>query len=337
MLKVGVIGSTGYTGEEIVKVLSGHREVEITVLQAIVEKDAPYSDLFPALKGKVDIVCTKPNFHQAVLNADLFFLALPHTVSMEVAPIFLKKGKKVIDLSADYRLELGEYEKWYGTKHKDRANIEKAVYGLPEINRKQIHDAKLVANPGCYPTGASLAVAPLLKKNLVNPDTIIIDSKSGATGAGRKASVALCFSEISENMKAYKINEHQHKPEINMVLSGLSGSQVNVVFVPHLVPLNRGILTTAYLDLEKDLETEKILSVYEAFYENEPFIKVMKEGELPTLRDAQHTNACVIGIKVTGEKLVAVSAIDNLLKGAAGQAVQNMNIMYGFDEKEGLA
>lgn len=336
MLNVGVIGATGYTGEELIKILSGHSKVNISVLQAIVDKEKPISEIFPSLQGKVNCVCKKPNLKAASEAADLLFLALPHKVSMAACPVILKRGKSVIDLSADYRLSVSEYEKWYGAKHKDKAGLKEAVYGLPEFFREKIKRAKLIANPGCYPTGASLAIAPLIKTKLVNLATIIADAKSGVTGAGRKADLALSFSEVNESMKAYKINEHQHKPEIGMVLTRLAASEVDVVFVPHLVPLNRGILTTVYMDLKKNLSADEIISTYEAFYKDEPFTKVMSGGALPTLRSVQNTNLCNIGVKVSGRKVIAVSCIDNLLKGAAGQAVQNMNIMYGFNETEGL-
>ncbi|MFH1380989.1 MAG: N-acetyl-gamma-glutamyl-phosphate reductase [Candidatus Omnitrophota bacterium] len=337
MLKVGVIGATGYTGEEIIKILARHEGVDITTLQAVIEKEEPISDIFPSLKGSVDIMCTKPDEAKALKNTDLVFLALPHTVSMQVAPGFIKAGKKVIDLSADYRLDVMEYEKWYGVKHKDAENIEKAVYGLPELYRKEIKASKLLANPGCFPTGASLALIPLVKNKFADLNSIIIDSKTGATGGGRKPSIALSFAEVNENIKAYKVNEHQHMPEINMVLGRVSGENVKVTFVPHLMSISRGIFTTAYLDLAKKISEAEAVDLYKNFYKGEPFVKVLNSGALPTLRDVQHTNLCTIGVKAKGSKIIVISCIDNLLKGAAGQAVQNMNIMCGFDEKEGLA
>ena len=336
MLNAGVIGATGYTGEEVVRILSNHNSVTITTLQAVVKKELAYSEMFPGLHGKVDCVCEKPNIKKALESADCFFLALPHTVSMELAPILHKRGKTVIDLSADYRLSEADYEKWYGVKHRDKASLKDAVYGLPEFFRNDIKKAKFIANPGCYPTSASLAAGPLLKKGFIDPGSVIVDAKSGVTGAGRKAHVSLCFPEVNENMKAYKPDEHQHKPEINMVLSRLSNRPVDAVFVPHLIPLNRGILSTLYMDLKKGMSTAELVSFYREFYTGEPFVKIMDEGKLPALRDVQFTNYCNIGVKVSGMKAIVVSCIDNLLKGAAGQAVQNMNIMYGFPETEGL-
>ncbi|OGW75160.1 MAG: N-acetyl-gamma-glutamyl-phosphate reductase, partial [Omnitrophica bacterium RBG_13_46_9] len=329
------------TGEELVRILAVHKDVEITVLQALIEKEHPISEIFPRLSDKIDIVCRKPDETEALKKADLLFLALPHKVSMTVAPRFLGGGKSVIDLSADYRLPVDEYTKWYGAEHKDGGNIKNAVYGLPELFRDKIRQAKLIANPGCYPTSALLAIIPLVKLGLVDLDTVIVDSKSGATGAGRKAHISLSFSEVDENMRAYKVNEHQHKPEINLIVSKFAGKKTDVVFVPHLAPINRGILSTVYMDFspekkKKKINTAEIVGFYKDFYKGEPFIRVMNEGTLPTLRDVQYTNLCAIGVNVTGDKVIVVSCIDNLLKGAAGQAVQNMNIMYGFDEREGL-
>ncbi len=335
MLKVGVIGATGYTGEELIRLLVGHPNVEITSLQAIVDKECPISDIFPSLLGKVNVKCKKPDIDDVIMKADLVFLALPHTVSMTVASKLVKAGKRVIDLSADYRLPEEEYKKWYA-EHKDAANIKSAVYGLPELFFSEIKKAKLIANPGCYPTSAVLAALPAVVKDLVNTDNIIIDSKTGATGAGRKAHIALCFSEINENMKAYKVNDHQHKPEINYILGKACGKKIDVIFVPHLAPLNRGILSTVYMDLAKKKSSAEIVALYKEFYSGKPCVNIMPEGSFPVLRDVQMSNYCNIGIKVTAGKLIAISCIDNLLKGAAGQAVQNMNIMYGFEETEAL-
>ncbi len=336
MIKVGVVGATGYTGEEIVRILAGHSKVELTSLTAIVEKEEPIAKIFPSLAGKIDLVCEKPDTERTASLTDLVFLALPHRVSMEIAPKFLKAGKRVIDLSADYRLHPDVYRTWYGVEHKDRANLAAAVYGLPEFYSDRIKDAKLIANPGCYPTGIILAVAPALKEGMAAFDVIISDSKSGVTGAGRKADVALSFPEVNENLKAYKVNEHQHKPEINRILSDLSGKAVDTVFTPHLVPMNRGILSTIYMKLKKGLTTKEAVGLYKEFYRGRPFVRVLDEGMLPQIRNVVTTNYCDIGLKATAGMLIAVSCIDNLTKGAAGQAVQNMNIMLGLDETEGL-
>jgi N-acetyl-gamma-glutamyl-phosphate reductase len=336
MVRVGVVGATGYTGEEIVRVLSGHPLVRLTALSAIVEKEEPISKIFPSLAGKTDLVCKRPNTDETISKVDLVFLALPHRVSMEAAPKFLIAGKKVIDLSADYRLPPDVYKAWYGVEHKDKENIGKAVYGLPELYAEKIKTAKLVANPGCYPTSVLLGLAPALADGCVKSEFIIADSKSGVTGAGRKADVALSFGEVDENIKAYKANEHQHKPEINKIASELAGEKVDVVFTPHLVPLNRGILSTLYMRLRKGMETKDALDLYRKFYRGKPFVRICDEGIFPQLRNVFMTNCCDVGLKVTGDVLIVVSCIDNLMKGAAGQAAQNMNLMCGFEETEGL-
>ncbi len=336
MVKVGVVGATGYAGEEAIKILVKHKGVKITELSAVIDREEPISDIFPAFKGKIDLVCKKPNAAEMAKNIDLVFLGLPHKVSMEIAPVFLKAGKKVIDFSADYRLKSDVYKLWYGIEHKDKENLTAAVYGLPELFSDSIKKASLIANPGCYPTSVILGIAPMLKEKCIDDGYMIADSKSGVTGAGRKPDLALSFGEVNENLKAYKVNEHQHKPEIAKILSEVAGKEVDVVFTPHLIPMNRGILSTIYLKLNKNMDTKTILDVYRKFYKGKPFVRISPEGKLPQIRDVVNTNYCDIGAKVTGNTLIVVSCIDNLTKGAAGQAVQNMNIMCGFDETEGL-
>lgn len=339
MLKVGVVGVTGYSGEEAVKILIGHKDVKVTevsAFSAVAEKEEPLSALIPAFKNRLDILCKKTDPAAMAKNVDLVFLGLPHKVSMEIAPVFLNAGKRVIDLSADYRLDASVYEKHYCVAHKDKVNLANAVYGLPELNREKIEKAKLIANPGCYPTSVILGIAPMLVQGSVVSDGIIVDSKSGTTGAGKKADQSLLFSEVNENLKAYRVNEHQHMPEIDMVLSGVAKKNINIVFTPHLVPMSRGILSTIYLKLSKNMDTAAVIEAYKKFYKNEPFVRVCDEGKLPQIKDVVHTNFCDIGIKVKGRTLIVISCIDNLVKGAAGQAVQNMNIMCGFGETEGL-
>ncbi|MBU1808421.1 MAG: N-acetyl-gamma-glutamyl-phosphate reductase [Candidatus Omnitrophica bacterium] len=336
MLKVGVVGATGYAGEEVINILIRHKGVEITELSAIIDKEEPISSLLPVFKGKLDIICKKPDPEGMAKNVDLVFLGLPHTVSMKIAPVFLKAGKLVVDLSADYRLDPKVYEKWYGVAHKDTINLTQAVYGLPELYRDSIKKARLLANPGCYPTSVILGIAPALFEKAIDRSSIIADSKSGATGAGRKADIGLIFCEINENLKAYKVNEHQHKPEINTILSRVAGEDINIVFTPHLIPMNRGILSTIYLKLTRSMTTEAVVELYKKFYHGKPFVRVYDAGKLPQVRDVVGTNFCDIGVKVSGSTLIVVSCIDNLTKGAAGQAVQNMNLMCGFDETEGL-
>lgn len=335
MIKVGVVGATGYTGEEIIKIVARHSQAKITSLSAIIDKPTKISDVFPSLSGKCDVACKEFDVDEVAKSCDIVFLALPHTISMLYVPQFLKKGKKVIDLSADYRLTAGTFEKWYGAKHKDSDNLKDAVYGLPELYREKISKTNLIANPGCYPTSIILPSVPLVKNGIVKVDTIIADSKSGVTGAGRKGALSLSYAEVNESLKAYKINTHQHKPEINQELAKLTKKVVDVIFTPHLVPMNRGILSTIYYKLRNETDAKEIAQMYRKFYRNEPFIRISSD-RLPQVKDVVNTNFCDIGITVTGMMVVIVSCIDNLIKGAAGQAVQNMNIMCGFDEKEGL-
>jgi len=337
MVRVGIIGATGYTGEELVRILSRHPNVKITYLSAVIEKEEPISRIMPRLAGICDIVCRKPESVKAAMgDIDLAFLALPHRVSMEIAPVFLQNKKRVIDLSADYRLSPEEYQRWYGVEHKDKAHLPGAVYGLPEIFAQAIKKAELIANPGCYPTGALLSLIPLIAGNLIQPAGIIIDAKSGVTGAGRKADIRLLFAEVNESIRPYKINEHQHKPEINRILSEATKNPVDVVFVPHLLPVNRGILSTIYTRLTRDVPAAAIIQALRDFYKGRPFVRISPEGEIPQLKDVTMTNYCDIGVSAKGNLAVVVACIDNLLKGAAGQAVQNMNVMFGFDETEGL-
>ncbi|NQT06596.1 MAG: N-acetyl-gamma-glutamyl-phosphate reductase [Candidatus Omnitrophica bacterium] len=334
MLKIGIVGATGYTGEELVKILSRHSGVEVLSLSAIIDKPTKISEVFPSLAGKCDIICKELDIEEVCGLSDLVFLALPHTVSMQFAPKFLKEKKRVIDLSADYRLPAKVYKEWYAKEHMDKAGLDSAVYGLPEVYRKDIKKADLIANPGCYPTSIILAGLPLVKEGVVELDDIIADSKSGVTGAGRKAAIPLIFSEVNENLKAYKIDTHQHKPEISQELSKAAGKGLDVVFTPHLIPMNRGILSTLYFKLKKKMTAKDIAKLYKRQYKNEPFVKISKG--LPQIKDVVNTNYCEIGVSVSGNRAIIVSCIDNLLKGAAGQAVQNMNIMCGFKEAEGL-
>ncbi|MGB2601232.1 MAG: N-acetyl-gamma-glutamyl-phosphate reductase [Candidatus Omnitrophota bacterium] len=336
MVKVGVIGSTGYSGQELVDVLLKNPEVEVTCLTARFDKKTEYTDVYPRFKDRISLVCEDLDVVKVSGKCDVVFLALPHTVSMDFAQEFLAKGKKVIDLSADYRLPSDIYQKWYAKEHSDKANIEKAVYGLPELYREAIKSADLVANPGCYPTGVILGLLPVIKDIQAKGSSIIIDSKSGTSGAGRKASVSLSFTEVDENFKCYKANEHQHMPEIENVLSGVCGSEVKVNFTPHLLPVKRGILSTIYVPHEGLPAEDKVHQMFSERFKDEPFVRVKPLGILPELADVTYTNFCDIGVKVAKDMLIVVTVIDNLLKGASGQAVQNMNIMCGIDEKAGL-
>ncbi len=336
MINVGIIGATGYTGRELISILLKNAEVRIAALYNTSEEAQNISKVFPQFSSQLDMLCAKPDIKDIVKKCDLVFLALPHTLSMEWAPKLLKAGKRVIDLSADYRInDLALYKKFYGVEHKDKINLKTAVYGIPELYRSKIKSAKLVANPGCYPTAAILALAPLVSIGAIDISSIIIDAKSGVSGAGKKLAKEMLFNEVNEDFKAYKINTHQHMPEIEQILSKLSGGKVGLTFVPHLLPVNRGILETIYLNKDKN-KIQNAIFLYEKFYKNEKFVRVRKEGEFPALKDVVGTNFCDIGIKDCGDTLIVISAIDNLLKGASGQAVQNMNIMCGLPEGCGL-
>lgn len=342
MLKVGIIGARGYTGEELINILLRHAQVKIHYLTARVDKAIAASLLFPQFQNRLDVAVENFDASRALKLCDILFLALPHTTSMEVTPLLLEKGKKVIDLSADYRIEDYKlYEAWYKATHTDIGNLKRAVYGLPEINKVKIKKADFIANPGCYPTTAILSIAPLLRAKFCKLDTIIIDTKSGYSGAGRKSTDDPFMREIKGNFKAYKVDVHQHAPEINQELSKIAKKKIRVTFVPHLLPIERGILETIYIPLRKNQKPEtsnQIVELYKKFYKAAPFVRIKNAGEFPQLRDVQFTNFCDIGIKVSEDKklVIIISAIDNLLKGASGQAVQNMNLMCGFKETEGL-
>lgn len=334
MIKAAIVGATGYTGMEIADILINHPEVEITSLSALVEEDTVFSDLFPRFKGRLDLLCKNLNTEEVMNKSDVVFLALPHTVSMKLAPEFLDAGLKVIDLSADYRLPKEDFEKWYSAEHTHPEGIEEAVYGLPEINREKIASARLLANPGCYPTSVILGLKPISGMLSDSESAIIIDSKTGVTGAGRKASIPLSFSETDGNFKSYKMNDHQHMPEMEHILSGFAGKDVKINFVPHLLPARRGIFSTIYItDLKTS--TSELFDIYTSDYEKEPFVRV--KSSTPQLSDVVGTNFCDISVLSKGDITIIVSAIDNLIKGASGQAVQNMNIMFSFEEKLSLA
>ncbi len=338
-VKVGVVGATGYTGEELVRILAHHPGAELVYVSGKEDREVRIQEIFPYLRHSVDLECRAFSAEEAAEKCDIVLLSLPHTVSMQSVGAFLRAKKKVVDVSADYRLkDPAVYEKFYKTAHKDLPNLKSAIYGLPEINRQKIEGASLVANPGCYPTGAILGALPGLKKKIFDPATIVIDAKSGVTGAGRKADKALNFSEVNESFRAYKLFEHQHVPEIDQELSRAARRDVSVTFVPHLLPLNRGILSTIYAKLTRKIDTAALVDIYRKFYEGEPFVNVYPNGKLPELKSVFRTNFCDIGLRVNEAKglAVIVAAIDNLGKGAAGQAVQNMNLMAGLPETAGL-
>jgi len=336
-MKVSVIGATGYTGAELVRILSRHPEVELVSITSQTFAGKKISEIYPFLS--TDLVCEELDIDKIASSSSFVFTALPHKTSMEIVGELYLRGKRVVDLSADFRLkDPALYEKWYGVSHSKRKLLHEAVYGLPELYREKIREARLVANPGCYPTSIILALAPLLKSHLIKEESIIVDAKSGVTGAGRKLTLATHFPEINENFYPYKVEGHRHLPEMEQELSRLAGTQVKVTFVPHLAPLNRGILSTCYASLKRYTKVEKILRIYRDFYKDEPFVEILEKGKVPRITDVATSNRCRIGLAVDErtDRIIVISAIDNLGKGASGQAVQNMNIMCGFKEDEGL-
>lgn len=335
-MKVGVLGATGFTGETLVDILSHHPKAKITYLSSRTETLVPYSTMFPRFKKQVDIMCEPLDIEKASDAADIFFLSLPHTVSMQFAPKLLEKKKKVIDLSADYRLkDVSVYKEYYKTAHQDEKNLKTAVYGLGEIFKQQIACASLIANPGCYPTTVIVALYPLFKEGIID-DYVIVDSKSSITGAGRKANVEYHYSNISSNVWAYKPFVHQHVPEILEILNASTGGNVDLNFVPHVVGVEAGIYSTLYVSLKKKMTKEIIREFYDKYYSQAAFIRLCPD--FPKLKDVAGTNFCDIGIAVdkSEKRCVIASCIDNLIKGAAGAAVQNMNIMMGWEETLGL-
>ena len=339
MINVGIIGASGYTGEELIDVLLRHPSVRLTNISSRSPRSEQISELFPKFKTRTNLAWVATDLKKIAKTCEAVFLALPHTASMDIVPKLLDAGIRVIDLSADYRLkDVKIYEQFYKVKQTDKVNLTKAVYGLSEIYRLKIRTAKLIANPGCYPTASILGLAPLVGLNLIDSGSIIIDAKSGVTGAGRKLAEGFLFSEANEDFKAYKVNAHQHSPEINQELAKLAGKNIKVIFVPHLLPVNRGILATMYAKKAQSAKrkAQNLIDLYKKFYKNEPFVRIKAEGEFPRLKDVAGTNFCDIGIQDNSDNIIIISVIDNLLKGASGQAVQNFNIMYGFPETTAL-
>ncbi|HBN26337.1 MAG TPA: N-acetyl-gamma-glutamyl-phosphate reductase [Desulfobacteraceae bacterium] len=338
MIDVGVIGATGYAGAELVRLLSGHPEVEIQVLTSRQYVNVRFDKIFPSMDGSVDLVCEELSIESICAKADIIFLALPHKLPMEIVPELVKRNKKVIDLSADFRFEDPLLYESYYQPHTAKDLLQRSVYGLSEVYYDNIKKASLIGNPGCYPTSVLLPLVPLLKNNMIDIESIIADSKSGVSGAGRSPSLTAHFCEANESFKAYKIGAHRHNPEMNEVLGAAAGRPVNITFVPHLVPMTRGMYTTIYANLNKGIDIEDIYAQAGSFYKNRSFIRICKEEGRPDTFHVKGTNYCDIGYKVDqkNNRLIITSAIDNLVKGAAGQAVQNMNIMEGLDETAGL-
>ena len=341
-LRIAIAGATGYAGEELIRILQHHPFVELTQLAASAKWDrpVPLAEVFPRFAHPLDLAIESYDPQTFAQKSDIAFLVLPHGLSMDLVPILLKAGLRVIDLGGDFRLkDPSLFNQWYGRVHGHPEFLAEAVYGLSELNRESIAQARLVANPGCYATSVILAVAPLLRAGMVEPTGMIVDAKSGLTGAGRKAETSLMFAEMNENLWAYKVNHHQHQPEIQQALRPFTTAQkISLCFVPHVVPLNRGIFSTIYLRLARSCRWEDIDSVYRDFYRDTPFVRMRPAQSWPKVSDVAGTNFCDLAFTVdTDQRLVVVGAvIDNLTKGAAGQAVQNLNLMAGWSETMGL-
>ncbi|MGL4345175.1 MAG: N-acetyl-gamma-glutamyl-phosphate reductase [Cellulosilyticaceae bacterium] len=336
MKKVAILGATGYVGEELVRLLYNHPKVELTKLSSHSYVGKEYSEIYPHFEELIDTVCVEDDLEK--IEADILFVALPHGhASKWITPKLLEKTK-VIDLGADFRISKASYDKWYGVPHEGEALLEEAVYGLTEWNRSKVQEAKLIANPGCYVTCSLLTLIPLIKEGVIKADSIIIDAKSGVTGAGRALNLGTHFTECNESIKAYSVTTHRHTPEINEHLYNIGGHEAKVIFTPHLVPMNRGILTTIYSDLIKPLDEADIKAIYEKYYGKEQFVRILGSHKVAETRWVKGSNYCDISFKIDPDtgKLICVSAIDNMMKGAAGQAVQNMNVMMGWEENTGI-
>jgi N-acetyl-gamma-glutamyl-phosphate reductase len=335
MIKVGIVGGTGYTGVELLRLLARHPEVELAAITSRGEAGRPVADMFPSLRGSVSLMFADPK--EAPLDfCDLVFFATPNGIAMQQANDLLARGVRVIDLAADYRIkDVAVWEKWYGMTHASPELVAEAVYGLPEVNREAIRKARLVANPGCYPTAVQLGLLPLVEAGCVDLEHLIADAKSGVSGAGRKAETHILFCEAGDNFKAYGVPGHRHLPEIRQGLAVAAGCEVGLTFVPHLTPLIRGIHATIYARITRELDFQ---SLFETRYAKEPFVDVLPAKSHPETRSVRASNICRIAVHrpQSGDTLVVLSVIDNLVKGAAGQAVQNMNLMFGLDECSGL-
>ena len=339
MIKVGIIGATGYAGGELVRILMGHKEAEIVWYGSRSYIDQKYADVYRNMFQIVDAKCMDDNIEELADQVDVIFTATPQGFLASVINENILSKTKIVDLSADFRIkDVKVYEKWYGIEHKSPQFIEEAVYGLCEVNRDKVKGARLIANPGCYTTCSILTAYPLAKEGIIDMSTLIVDAKSGTSGAGRGAKVPNLFCEVNENMKAYGVASHRHTPEIEEQLGYASGENVTISFTPHLVPMNRGILATEYATLKKDVTGEEVKAIYDKYYADEKFVRVLGEGVCPETKWVEGSNYVDIGFKLDPRtnRIVMMGAIDNLVKGAAGQAVQNMNLLFGLPESEGL-
>ncbi|MBC3931060.1 N-acetyl-gamma-glutamyl-phosphate reductase [Undibacterium curvum] len=338
MIKVGIVGGTGYTGVELLRILSTHPEVELTAITSRKEDGLPVADMYPSLRGKVGIAFSSPD-KARLTDCDVVFFATPHGVAMAQAPELLAAGVKVIDLAADFRLQdVAQFEKWYGIPHTCQDVLKEAVYGLPELNRDAIKAARVIGNPGCYPTTMQLGFAPLLKAGVIDAGSLIADCKSGVSGAGRKAEIGILFSEASDTFKAYGVSGHRHTPETTEQLQRLSAEPVELLFTPHLVPMIRGMHSTLYAKLKTDISNEALQALFEDAYKDEEFVDVMPFGSHPETRSTRASNMLRLALHRpgNGKTLVILVVQDNLVKGASGQAVQCMNLMFGLAENTGL-
>ena len=339
MIKAGIIGATGYAGGELVRILTAHKEVKVVWYGSKSYIDRKYSSVYRNMFKVIEDICLDDNIEELASQVDVIFTATPQGYLASLLSEAILSKVKLIDLSADFRIkDVSVYEKWYNIEHKSPEFIEEAVYGLCEVNREQIKSARLIANPGCYTTCSILTILPLLKAGLIRPESIIVDAKSGTSGAGRGAKVDNLFCEVNENIKAYAVASHRHTPEIEEQLGYAAGEKIVINFTPHLIPMNRGILVTAYADLKEDVGYEVIRKAYETCYKQEAFVRLLEEGQCPETKWVEGSNYIDLNVvkdERTG-RVIMMGAIDNLMKGAAGQAVQNMNLMFGINEHEGL-
>lgn len=339
MIKAGIIGATGYAGGELVRLLLGHKEAEIVWYGSRSYIDKKYADVYQNMFQIVDDKCMDDNMEELAEKADVIFTATPQGFCAGMVSEEILSKTKIIDLSADFRIkDVSVYEQWYKMEHKSPQFIQEAVYGLCEVNREQIKGARLIANPGCYPTCSTLSIYPLLKEGLVDPSSIIIDAKSGTSGAGRGAKVDNLYCEVNENIKAYGVASHRHTPEIEEQLGYAAGEEIRLNFTPHLVPMNRGILVTAYADLKKEVSYEEVKAAYDKYYAGEQFVRVLEKDVCPQTKWVEGSNYVDVNFKIDPrtKRIIIMGAMDNLVKGAAGQAVQNMNLLFGLPENTGL-
>jgi len=335
MIRVAIIGASGYTGAESINIILRHSEAELTYLSALPEECGAVAEVFGQFRGRCELQIEPLDFDKLTGLADVALCCLPHKVSMGFVPKLLDAGLKVIDFSADYRIKnIKIYEKFYDVEHTDTANLERAVYGLPECFRKQIKDADLIANPGCYPTGALLAIAPLLKEALIETGSIIVNAVTGSSGAGKNPSSIFHFPNMNENVFAYGVGAHRHMPEMEQVAGQIAGTDVNILFQPHVGCFDRGILSTVYCQPKGKVSAEQLSKLYYDFYQAEPFVQIC--GAAPAVKNVAGTNYCHIFVTSVKGRILVFSAIDNLVKGASGQASQNMNIIFGLEETLGL-